>query len=265
MSSFIDSISDFTPLADRVDLVEVLSELGDSYNVSTTGAKITRVKLDGRVLLTGVRRADGQFVYTHPCTPNFGPEVPPKFSLPRHGTGRSTTWEIEKQGTISDPATILRTAITGGTYPQGLVARQEFALRNGVFQMVTTHVNTGEKVMPVNFGEHFYFWTNFVGWDNLTINGQRVADLVRSTGMVELGQENIIQIPKAFTINLRQKGLGHAVLWAAQNGESFDRHYVCIEPIEGNPSTFFGSEESFIQPGSERTTEVNIQLIDKGE
>lgn len=63
-------------------------------------------------------------------------------------------------------------------------------------------------------------------------------------------------------IYLEQDGLPHAVLWVGTNKPGVkDKHYITIEPYEGNPfDLFFDSTQSIISPGWSRQTTLNLHL-----
>lgn len=229
----------------------------DRLSINPHGGLIEELILDGTKILTTVVRGDGKKASTHPCTPIFGPETTTSFGLPQHGPMRSSETEIRtKKDRVS-----IEYDVKGGSYPDGLNVRQSFRIRNGTFTLDTQHRNTSSQSLPVNFGEHLY-WDSPEGWSGLKINGADVTELVEQNGVIDLLSENEILIPGKPPILLKQKGLTKAVLWAYKDGNGkVDESYVCIEPVEGDPlSDFFGKPESMIDPGTSRSTSLEISI-----
>ncbi len=247
--------------------VESLTDGEHSVSVDLVGGKITQLVLGGKTVLGSFDRIDGGVGETHPCTPNFGP-VDEKYGVKQHGPGRKLPWErVSDDG---DEKLKMRLEIDGDDYPKfaGLVVEQAFSFESGEFVVTTTHTNNGKDKMPINFGEHFYFNTPLVSWDGLEINGRSMKDKVKNTGVIGLLDENIISGLSVGEIILKQEGLEKAVLWTGRNREEeFDKHYVCIEPVEGSPVEgnnpgFFGSDDSMIPSGESRTTVIKLSLKD---
>lgn len=133
---------------------------------------------------------------------------------------------------------------------------------NGIFQITTTHKNNGEKKAPLVSGEHFYWNVGYGGWDNVTINGKPVADLIKSESVEDIRPESVIVIPNHAAILVKQSGYTKAVYWSMADSTRsvFDRHYFCFEPSEFAPSDF-GKPETLIEPGHTRTSVVQISLL----
>lgn len=246
----------------------IIEALGseDSIRIDPLGAKIRLLKLNGEVVLTTVKRADGKQGITHPCTPNFGlVEEAKKLDLPQHGPARNLLWEVAPKDFSQSVERVTRslslTVPKTGSFPDGLSVRQEFELAPGKCTLTTTHTNNGEGVAPVVFGEHFYFNVLYAPtWEGLRINGADATDLVRQNGRVNLEPENIIELPGKPVIKMRQSGLSVAVLWTGGSGGSLDKHYVCIEPVEMSPDKFC-LPESMIKPGESRTNFVSLEVL----
>lgn len=264
-----DVYGDFSPLGESPSPIEILIAGNSSLRIDRYGGKIIDLILAGKTILYEPKRYDDKQAATHPCTPNFGPDgrnVEEDKRLPQHGPGRNSVWEKAE----SKPNELkIRLGIDGEKYPEfeGLEVEQIFKLVDGELTIETTHSNNGAEEMPVNFGEHFYFNALYGGWDKLTINEQPVAEMVRQTGVLELGRENIISGLEAGEIVLKQEGLSKAVLWTGRNADEtiFDNHYVCIEPVEGDPVKgndpgFFGTEASMIKAGESRKTMIKLSL-----
>lgn len=229
-----------------------------SIVINPNGARIEGLTLGQRLILKTVIRGDGRDVSSHPCTPIFGPETTTSYGLPQHGPMRNELCTVEESGLN---LVVLSHEIKAGTYPLGMNVRQTFVMFGNNFTLETVHKNNGEKAAPVNFGEHFY-WAAPNGWEGLTINGKDVADAVKNDLVVSLEATNQIVIPGLPEIILGQEGLPHANLWVYkdENSGKYDQNYVCIEPVEGNPTkSFFGSRESLIYPGNFRTTLISIK------
>lgn len=228
--------------------------------INPLGARIENLTLNGREVLDSVTRGDGKKASTHPCSPIFGAERESSFDLPQHGPVRgeqTTVWEH------SPSSLVLIHEIKAGNYPLGMMIRQRFTLQQGLFTLETQHTNRGTYLAPVNFAEHFY-WITPKGWEGLIINGQDVTDVVKKDSIISLKARNQIAIPGLSEIILEQTGLPYANLWAYYNEDSgeYDQHYVCIEPVEGDPNQdFFGSRKSFIHPGDSRGTTIRIQAV----
>lgn len=226
--------------------------------INPKGARIESLILGERLVLKSVRRGDGREASSHPCTPIFGPETNTTFGLPQHGLMRNELCTVIEGG---PNLIILSHEIKAGTYPPGMIVEQTFALLGGNFTLKTIHTNNGREEAPVNFGEHFY-WAAPNGWEGLRINGGDVTDAVKNGLVVPLRATNQIVIPGLPEIILEQEGLPVAVLWVYRDPATggYDRDYVCIEPVEGDPTkNFFGSPESLIAPGTSRTTRIAIR------
>jgi len=240
---------------------EILDSKGGKLSVQRLGAKITNLTLSGVSILGKFLRGDSKYAETHPCTPVFGPDKV-GFGLPHHGPARNTLWEMVdykyNRGLI-----VLQNRIQGGSYPQGMIVTQEFILQNGEFCLTTTHKNEGKELAPVNFGEHFYWSTGYGDWNNVTLNGEKIADKIQGNEVIDLKEENVVEILGHAKVLLKQKGLPYAVTWAYKNPEGgYDSTYFCLEPVEGNPKEdFFNSLESMIRPGEERQTQITLKLL----
>jgi galactose mutarotase-like enzyme len=221
------------------------------------GAVITELTLDGQRILADTKRGDGKRGVTHPCTPIFGPETTTHFGLPQHGPMRTSETTMQK---MSDTV-IVEYHIDCGTYPKGMYVKQTAHLSADSLTITTTHANAGDEPMPVNFGEHLY-WDAPEGWEGTKVNGQEVAPLAKSTGVIDLKEKNTIEIPGKKAVNLEQTGLLKAVCWSYGSPEKgFDSAYICIEPVEANPQeNTFGSPTSMIAPGTHRQTILTFSL-----
>lgn len=262
----VDRRVDNSPL--EGDDSAILETLGaeNSIRINSLGARIEFLKLKGETILTTVKRGDGKQGITHPCTPNFGlVEEAKKLDLPQHGPARNLPWEVApkdfSQGVEKITRSLSLVVPKTGSFPDGLSVRQEFELAPGKCTLTTTHTNNGEGVAPVVFGEHFYFNVLYAPtWEGLKINDIDVTDLVRQNGRVNLESENMIEIPGKPAIIMRQSGLAVAVLWTGGSGDSLDKHYVCIEPVEMSPDKFC-LLESMIKPGESRTNFVSLEVL----
>ena len=232
------------------------------FAVNQKGARIEKLILDSQLLLTKIARSDGKIGSSHPCVPIFGPETLTSFGLKQHGDARNQLWKILPS---EKSEAIFSYEVQDKGYPKGLSVTQRFAITDGVFGLITKCVNNGEKSLPVNFGEHFYWDALDEGWDKLTINDLSMVDEVKKTGVIKLKHRNIIDFhhKNKKPIVLEQQGLDWAVLWFEKANDPVSlKSWVCIEPIEGNPKEdFFGSEKSMIFPGQSRETELKISLL----
>ena len=259
------TLRDFGPLGeDDTIQLEHISEK-DRLQIDRSGARIA-LKINGKQLLTNLstKRYDGNPAVTHPCTPVFG-NFGQKFELPQHGPARKTVWELASHTPeLEKGETILRYAIAGGTYPEGMLVTQQFTLEKGVFTLGTEHQNNGLVTVPVNYGEHLYWWTNYAGWDHVTLNGKSIASLIAQNGQTELQPDNELVIHHHAVIRLEQEGLSTAVTWSmphsGQGALEYDRHYFCLEPVERPPEDF-GKPDTLLQPGQNRKTKMKISLI----
>lgn len=244
--------------------------LSSEMVINPHGARIEELRLLGVKILSTVKRGDGKEGSSHPCSPLFGLEIDTHFGLPQHGTMRDSQCRVVKNERPRSTVVLnykLNKGVKQGSYP-GVKVSQNFELSNGVFTLDTFHSvrpdspsNPSKVAVPVNFAEHFY-WDTPQGWEGLRINGIDVTNIVKQDGIIELGERNTIEIPEMRTIILGTEGFGFAKLWAFKNPETgvFDSNYVCIEPVEGDPTGFFGSEKSLIKPGGIRETKVRISL-----
>lgn len=227
--------------------------------INPQGARIELLNLGGREIFKALTRGDGKAASTHPCTPVFGPETITSFGLSQHGPMRNDLTEVIKNDANNVE---LRYIIDSGTYPFGMQVEQVFSLAGKSFTLETTHTNNGKEAAPVNFGEHFY-WLAQKGWKGLTVNGEDVTNAVENDLVIPLNSRNIIVIPGQEEIVLEQEGMPYANLWVYrdENTGKYDQHYVCIEPVEGDPTKdSFGSKGSYINPGSSRKTSVTISV-----
>lgn len=226
--------------------------------INPHGARIEELVLDGQKIFVKAVRGDGKEGSSHPCIPQFGKETITSFDLPQHGSARNKDFQSSNSGN----EIILSLDIEDGKYPKGLNINQRHSLADGKYILTTAVKNNGDQELPVNFGEHFY-WYAPNGWEGLLINGIDVADIVKKDASIELLPENEIKIPGQKIIILKQKGFSVAQLWSYKNPETgeYDQNYVCIEPAEGDRTQdFFGSQESMIKPHESRTTEIIIEL-----
>lgn len=237
--------------------------------IDLMGARINRLVLDGKTVLSSFRRIDGKMGSTHPCTPNFDKDKrKAKVQLPQHGPARNEVWrKIE----ASEKMLKLGYKMDGEKFPglKGLSVEQTFKLTSGELTIETTHANDGSEAMPVNFGEHFYFDTTGAGWGEVTINGEKIASEVKITGRIKLNQANKIRGLAAGDLVLFQEGLPMVTTWSGRNEDEtkFDNDYVCIEPVEGRRAEgddpgFFGTKESMIEPNQSRKTVIKLSLKD---
>ena len=233
--------------------------------IDLVGARIKRLVLDNKIVLSSFTRIDGKVGSTHPCTPNFDKDKRGVGTqLPQHGPARNEVWEK-----LEERSNKLRLGykIDGKLYPEflGLEVEQVFLLENNLFTITTMHVNKGSQAMPVNFGEHFYFKTLKSGWERVMVNGVKIAKKVKITGRVNLKNHNIITGLGVGDINMEISGLPMATTWAGCDENKYDQEYVCIEPVEGRRAFgddpgFFGTKESMIQAGDSRTTIIKLSL-----
>jgi len=238
-----------------------ITEQTSTLEVEHLGAR-KLLTLENIPLLVKVKREDGKVGSTHPCTPIFGPDTNNLFGLNQHGNTRNQRTQVKKLDanqieithTIKDP-----------NYPKGVDFQQHLTLEKNLFKLRTRHTNTGETSVPVNSGEHCYFDAP-EGFQGTTVNEQDITQIIENhkDGVpVMLQKINVIHIPGKPKIILEQEGYNFAMLWVGSSpstGEK-DTNYVCIEPVESNPqSNYFGSEESFIDPGMSRMAMFSLAL-----
>jgi galactose mutarotase-like enzyme len=238
--------------------IEISNNRGDRLMVDSLGGKITLLKLNNVLILTCVTRFDGKPGITHPCTPIFGPDMNNVYGLKQHGDMRNKLCTVSKTG--KEEITIEHDIIDQG-YPQGMKVKQVLKIQNGVFSLSFNHTNIGNKPAEVNAAEHFYFDAP-EGYLGATINGQDIKELMgdSATGVViDLEKESVIHIPGKPKLILKQEGFNNVALWSGLNpatGER-DKDYICIEPVEYDPSRF-GNVKGSISPGNERTASLTI-------
>lgn len=230
----------------------------NKLSINLQGAQILNLELKGTKILGGFMRADGKPGNTHPGTPILGKEKSTDYSLPQHGFGRTSLWQIEDQ---DNRRLVLSYPIISDKYPEGTKVKQIFFLGKDYFKLVTIHTNAGIKSAPVNFGEHFY-WQTPEGWEHLKINDLPAVNFVKKNSVISIKPENVIEIPGLPKIILKQTGLPFATIWAADKDGKFDTQYVCIEPVEGDQTyaDFFATSKALIHPGQSRQTEILISL-----
>jgi galactose mutarotase-like enzyme len=256
--------SDRSPLSEGShDETLALIDGRDSLKTQLTGAKLS-LKLGGVQILNSfnARRFDGKPAVTHPCTPNFGPYGKDEFGLPQHGPARNHMWNLVAWNPgLQGGKGIVSYEVKAPPYPLVEVT-QGMSLDHGVFRIETTHENKDTSPAPVVFGEHLYWVAGYGGWDNVTLNGERISKGIQENGGVPLQRENTLVIPGHAVISLRQENMPHAVLWSMPHadGGKYDRLYFCLEPVEFQPEQF-GNPETYIEPGQKRTSSFEIAMI----
>lgn len=231
----------------------------DALRVDSHGAKITLI-LRGTPILGSFTRGDGKTGMTHPCTPIFGPDRNKLYGLQQHGNLRNEEVSIEH---VADNV-IISHEITDAGYPQGVTVKQIMGVENGAFSLVMMHTNAGTEDAAINAGEHCYFVAP-QGYKGTTINGQDISKLVEEHAdgfAIELQETNTIVIPGQPEVTLKQNGFHYAMLWVGKNAAGeLDQTYVCIEPVEGDPTgNFFGSDDSRLRPTQTRSAMFSISI-----
>ena len=251
-----------TELAGAPPPTETRNPHGDYLRVNPVGARIELI-LGNTPILTSVIRGDGKTGVTHPCSPIFGPDKKGLYGLSQHGNMRNELCELTGAG---NDTVIVTHSITDSPdkYPQGVRVEQRLNIGNGTFTLRMTHVNGGETEAPVNGGEHCYFAAP-QGHRGTLINGNDITSLIEADTAIPLEASNVIKIPGLPELVLTQEGFNFAMLWVGINAQGQkDGDYVCIEPVEGDPSgQYFGSSESMIPPGDERTAHFSISLAEQ--
>jgi galactose mutarotase-like enzyme len=239
--------------------IEIRSSQGDSLIINPLGGKV-KLELGNVLILTSVVRGDGKTGETHPCTPIFGPDKKNLYGLIQHGKTRTEQLEVKKD---SENGAIVTHNITDSPdrYPSGVRVEQQLSIKDGRFDFKMTHTNGGTIPAPVNSGEHLYFAAP-QGYKGVSLNGKDITALIEADTAIPLEAATIIEIPGLPKLRLNQKGFNYVMLWVGKNAEGVrDGNYVCIEPVEGNPSdSYFGSLESIIKPGNSRTATFTISV-----
>lgn len=251
---------DSSPQSEGESVLELLSGK-DSLRVAKLGGRIS-LRLDGIQILSpfNALRFDGKAAVSHPCSPNFGP-FGKEFGLPQHGPIRNKVLDVSHIPGLNGGIVKISSPVESSGYPFGLMFSQEISIWGGVLRMITKHRNEGNENTPVISGEHFYWNTGKDGWENVLVNDQKIAELIRLDTKFDLESENLITIPGIATVRLRQTGYKTAVCWAMpQGGNVFDQHYFCFEPVEFDPSEF-GQSITIIKPGEERVLVIEISLL----
>jgi len=247
------------------NVIEIHSPQRDSLRVDSMGGRIT-LKLGDVQILTSVTRGDGKKGETHPCTPIFGPDKNNLFGLSQHGNMRNEQCVATKVSESGNETVIVTHDIADApsSYPQGVKVEQQFSVKDGKFTFRMTHTNNGEEEAPVNSGEHLYFSAP-QGFERTLINDVNVTDLIKNDTAIRIGASSIIKIPGLPELVLDQVGFNYVMLWVGKNADGQpDGDYVCIEPVEGDPENFFGSDESMIPPhGGSRTAWFSISVSNK--
>ncbi|MGI8420424.1 MAG: hypothetical protein ACR2LN_07350 [Candidatus Levyibacteriota bacterium] len=241
------------------DFVEI-KENDDVLRVESLGAKVS-LTLKGIPLLGSFTRGDGKTGITHPCTPVFGPDRKNLYGLKQHGNMRNEPVSLQH---VADNV-IVSHALADPGYPKGVVVKQIMGVEDGSFSLVMIHTNNGTEEVALNAGEHCYFVAP-QGYKGTEINGKDISSLIDEhyDGFaIELEETNKIQIPGQPELVLRQNGFHYAMLWVGKNPDTkeIDQTYVCIEPVEGDPtSNFFGSTASKLLSGQSRSAMFSISL-----
>lgn len=225
--------------------------------INPLGFRIESLVLNGIPYLGYIARGDGKVASSHPCAPIFGPETTTHFNLTQHGEMRNTLAKIVSQ---NNHQLILEHLITEGSYPPGVEIIEDYQLTDKSFSIKTTITNRSNGAVPINFAHHFY-WLTPKGWNNLKINQESVADLVKNDRGFYWGEENIIKLEGLPELLIRQDNLPYVQLWCYGSKNTFDQDYVCIEPAMGPPkSTFLGSKNSLINPQQTKINQIKISI-----
>jgi len=212
-----------------------LSYLHWTFTCDLQGGRITKLSYKGVPILGSFKRIDGKQGSTHLCVPNFAAEGMDTYGLPFHGPARNLNWTPEKQTERQLEISVVLPQTK--TYKAELKITQRFKLgKTGFTHLVQVRHMKGVPV-PVNIAVHNY-WATPLGWDNIRINHQLVSEQVKKNGFIKLSSRNLIEI-KGKKIKWEIKGFAEAVLWSAFQGESYDSHYVCIEPVQNLERSVF--------------------------
>lgn len=256
--------------------IKELAVADSSLSLNLMGGRLESLKLGGLQLVFSGTRIDGGTGSTHLCSPNSGSAkkgpVEDGYDLDDHGPGRKDEWEELESG----PDFIkIGYVIKGGKYPSGMHVTQEYRFIDRGVKITTRHENKNKdhQLLPKNEATHMYWITEFGatregrGWENadgenVKVNGQDVAQMIRDDTGMFWRDENDIEMPGRPTLRVKQTGLPYVQGWAAKDESTgqYDSKYACLEPAEG-PEERFGTPKSMIAPGESRETELFIQVL----
>ena len=220
------------------------------------------VTLQGEKILTKVTRGDGKVGSTHPCSPIFNHDYNDLYGLNQQGEMRKTEVEVSK---VDEHTIVINHLINEARYPKGMSVQQIVTLEDDIFSLTTTHTNNGKEKAAVLTGEHCYFDAP-QSYKGAQVNGQDLTEIIEQNKdgvAIKLEKENRIEIKGKPIIALTQTGFDYAMIWVGSSPDlkTKDQNYICIEPVEADPTTkWFGTEKSFIEPGDQRTSSFSLQL-----
>jgi len=222
-----------------------VSAYGWILRVDLAGGRIVELIHDGNLIFGTFDRIDGKKGSTHLCVPNFGAEGQKQFGLPFHGPARLKVWEVLQNGQRSDTLSVATTLPSTASYPSSLRVIQKFILKKECFRHEVTVKNIGGISVAVNIGIHNY-WAAPAGWEGAKLNGEDITTKVKENGYSKLRDINRIVLPGKISYRWISKGFADAVLWSGRKDGTYDKKYICIEPVVRYDSHFFGCSESLL-------------------
>lgn len=217
--------------------------------------------LEGHKVLGTYPRIDGKIGATHVCTPNFADEGTRAYGLPSHGPVRAMPWAMCANDGRMLEIRLVTDPLPAYPAPLEVTQRFEFAQSSAhdVFLHTVSVKNVGHVEVPVNIAIHNYFNTPH-GWKGTRMNERDITEEISTDKYFEAQRENVIAFPGAPEILLATENVAHFMVWTGRKDEVYDSAYACIEPVYQLDPTYFGSPESMLQPGEERTISQRIAL-----
>ena len=235
-----------------------------SLSLDLIGGRIQELSHEGVNVFGTYARMNGKMGNTHLCVPSFDIEGQEKYNLPFHGLVRTIPWTVKN---ASDSSIVISYITTpSNTYSAELSIEQTFTLKETFVHSIQVAHLRGEAV-PLNIGVHYY-WDTPQGWDKLSVNSQQSTEGIKSNGYMILKEKNIIEFPHA-SYEMKSDGFHSAALWTSfktdESGKkSYSRDFCCIEPVIGWPG-YFGSEESMMRKGEQKTVSIALEKLCAGE
>lgn len=240
------------------DYERIVKEVGQSRLVfQPHGSRIIELTLAGHTISGVVTRGDGSEASTHPCSPNFDQDTA-GFGLPRHGVMRNSQVVVRAERN-EDIDTHIK--LSGGSYPEGLFVDQTYILTGRDLTIMTFHQNLGGKPMPINYGNHSYFFAPG-GLEGVMLNGVNLVDAIRGDQVFRWELTNHLVIPGMPKLSIKQEGLPFVNPWTGQDAKgNYDRDYFSLSSIQGDHTQgYFGSPDSLLQPEAYSANRLTISL-----
>ncbi len=196
-----------------------------------------------------------------------------------HGLVHSYKWDIIEQSTTDSASltiTVKSNEETKKSYPFDFEVRLTFKLKDTSITIDQEYINSGNDIMPFNFGFHPYFCISHL--DNLTfdINAKNVYDALTDTTAEFTGEINhdlICGIGAIYTHTKDKTSIAdsfdnrnitvkydtnfkYVVIWTNQKNK-----FICIEPWSSVPNALnTGIDVNTLQPKQSLKAQYTIEI-----